>query len=936
MTAHAITLLLAAALAPADGPPDAQSIEFFEMKIRPILVQHCYQCHSAEAKKVKSGLLLDTRDGIRKGGETGPAVVPGKIDKSLLIQAIRYGDELKMPPKGKLSDAVIADFEKWVAMGAPDPRDKAATAKAGLYDYDKARKHWAYQPIRKPPLPAVRLSSWATSPIDNFILAKLEANGLTPSPPADRRTLIRRAYYDLIGLPPTYEEVQAFERDPSPDAFAKVVDRLLDSPHYGERWGRHWLDVARYADTKDLVLVFGPDRVRPYSYTYRDYVIRALNADTPYDRFIHEQLAADQIVPKKGTGPLESQVLSPFSEQDEKWRLAAMGFLTLGRLFDNNVPDILDDRVDTVTRGLLGLTVSCARCHDHKYDAIPTADYYSLYGVFASSVMPVELPLIGDPARTPGSAEFEKQAAPKREELRKFVDTQYEVLTEAARTRVADYLLRVLEKPNPIEDAVFFFSLAPEDLRPQIVARWRRYVAKHAQPGDPVFGPWHDLMALPADRFSAEAKTVVARWHDLPPDQMNPLVRESLEKATLTSPADVARTYGEMFKHVYLESKNPGAKPQSAAQQLLDILTTPAGPAYFPRSECWLYMSRAEKDGHGQKVQAIDRMAVTSPGAPPRAMVLLDAPQLYEPRVFLRGSPTQLGEAVPRQFLRILGGPDRKPFTHGSGRLDLAQAITSPDNPLTARVEVNRVWMHHFGEPLVATPGDFGVRSSPPTHPELLDYLAWTFMHEDGWSLKKLHRRIMLSSAYQQSSRDRPESRKRDPENRWLWRANRRRLDLESMRDSLLAISGRLDPKMLGRLTEAADNPQDRRRTVYGKVDRQDVPSLYRAFDFASPDQTASQRPKTTVPQQALFAMNSPFVIELAKALAARVANEPTPDRRVMALYRFVLARDPEPAEIQAALRFLDAERGDKESKLTSWEQYAQVLLLTNEAMFVD
>src|SRR5262249_13522219 len=353
------------------------------------------------------------------------------------------------------------------------------------------------------------------------------------------------------------------EHDPSPDAFAKVIDRLLASPHYGERWGRHWLDVARYADTKDLVLLYGPDRVRPYSYTYRDYVIRALNADTPYDRFIHEQLAADQVAPK-----------------NEPWRLAAMGFLTLGRLFDNNVPDIHDDRIDTVSRGLLGLTVSCARCHDHKYDAIPSADYYSLYGAFASSVGPEELPLIDDPARTPGSAEFEKQAGPKREELRKFNDSQHELLTEAARTRVTDYLLRVLTQPDPIEDAVFFFSLAPEDLRPQILARWRRYVAKHAQPGDPVFGPWHDLMALPPDRLSTEAKPILARWHNLPPAQVNPLIRDALEHATLTSRADVARTYGETIKRVYLESKKALAKPQAAEQELLDILTGPSSPGY--------------------------------------------------------------------------------------------------------------------------------------------------------------------------------------------------------------------------------------------------------------------------------------------------------------------------------------------------------------------
>jgi hypothetical protein len=439
-------------------------------------------------------------------------------------------------------------------------------------------------------------------------------------------------------------------------------------------------------------------------------------------------------------------------------------------------------------------------------------------------------------------------------------------------------------------------------------------------------------MALPADRVSSETQAVLSRRAAIP---VNPLIREALEKATLTSRADVARAYGETFKRVYLDSKK-GGKPSAAEQQLLDILTTPAGPVYFPKGDCWLYMSRTEKDQHGQKVQALDRMAVVSPGAPPRAMTLVDAPQPYEPRVFLRGSPTQLGEAVPRQFLRILAGENRKPFEHGSGRLDLAHAITAPDNPLTARVQVNRVWMHHFGEPLVATPGDFGVRSAPPTHPELLDDLAWTFMHEDCWSLKRLHRRIMLSNAYQQAGRDRHECRQRDPENRWLWRANRRRLDLEAMRDSLLAVSGRLDPKMHGRLTDAAENPQDRRRTVYGKVDRQDVPNLYRAFDFASPDQTAAQRPRTTVPQQALFAMNAPFVIEQAKALAARTANEPTRDRRIAALYRIVLARDPEPAEVQTGLRFLEAEQAEKESKLTPWEQYAQVLLLTNEAMFLD
>jgi hypothetical protein len=319
-------------------------------------------------------------------------------------------------------------------------------------------------------------------------------------------------------------------------------------------------------------------------------------------------------------------------------------------------------------------------------------------------------------------------------------------------------------------------------------------------------------------------------------------------------------------------------------------------------------------------------------------MVLLDAPQLFEPRIFVRGNPTQLGDPVPRRFLQVLAGDQAAPFTHGSGRLDLARAITAPDNPLTARVLVNRVWMHHFGAPLVATPSDFGVRSTPPTHPELLDWLAWTFVHEDGWSLKKLHRRILLSDAYQQASRDRPECRRQDPENRFFWRANRRRLDLESMRDTLLAVSGRLDQRLGGRPVDAAHDAVCRRRTVYGLVDRQDVPALYRAFDFASPDQTAAQRPQTTVPQQALFAMNAPFVIEQAEALAARpeVVRETDPARRVAALHRLVFCREPEFSEVALALRFLDAAAMEKDCKLTALEQYAQVLLLTNELMFVD
>jgi hypothetical protein len=939
-----LVLVRAATLSAAE--PDRSGSDYFESKVRPVLVEHCYSCHSAQASKLKGGLRLDTPEGLRKGGKTGPALVPGNLDESLLIQAVRYEDVLtKMPPKGRLPAATIAVLEQWVKEGAVGPAVRPSASPAALplqpraIDFTAARKHWAYQPIKRHDAPQVKKRDWSISPIDPFVLARLEAEGLAPSPPADRRTLLRRAYYDLIGLPPTTEEIEAFERDRSSDAFARVVDRLLASPRYGERWGRHWLDVARYADTKDGVLMFGDDRIRPYAYTYRDYVIHAFNEDLSFDRFIHEQIAADVVAPR-----------------DEPWRLAAMGFLTLGRMFDNNIHDQIDDRIDTLCRGLLGLTVACARCHDHKYDAISTADYYSLYGIFASSEAPLELPLIERLEKYPACAEFEKQAAVKRAELRQFLDSQYATLREAARQRVGDYLARAaLFPPDPLETAIFYLSLAPEDLRPQIVARWRRYLKQRADSDDPVFGPWHDLLKLPDADFPAQASTVLAHWSARPAGtttgQLNPLVRAALAHATLKTRADLPRVYGDLFRSVYEDSKKTrsGSTPPDraeaniSARQILEIMTGRESPAYFPESQTYYYMSRAEKDSFGRKQVELDRMIVTAAGkAAPRAMVLCDAAEPYEPRVFIRGNPAQPGDHVARRFLRILAGEHSPPFAHGSGRVDLARAITASDNPLTGRVIVNRVWMHHFGEPLVSTPSDFGTRSNPPTHPELLNDLAARFK-SGGWSLKALHRMIMLSSTYQQQSIDRPNCRKIDPENRLLWRFNRRRLDLEAMRDTLLLVSGRLDLIMQGRPVDVVNDPKTTRRTVYGLVDRQSLPAVFRAFDFASPDLSTERRPRTTVPQQALFSMNSPLVIEQARALAAQIeaASSAPADRKIALLYRRVLGRTPDSAELQSARRFLtagpgSAENSERHSQLDRTGQLAQVLLMTNELMFVD
>ena len=795
-----------------------------------------------------------------------------------------------------------------------------------------AQRHWAFQPIVQPLAPLVSQASWPGGSIDAFVLARLEAAGLTPSPPADRRTLIRRLYFDLLGLPPSYDAVERFVNDASPMTLLRLVDRILASPHYGERWGRHWLDVARYADTKDIVLVFGKARIRPYAYTYRDYVVRALNEDTPYDRFVNEQLAADTLDP-----------------EIEPWRLAALGFLTLGRTFCNNNVEVYDDQIDTVTRGLLGLSVACARCHDHKYDAIPTADYYSLYGIFANSESPVELPLVDQPDQTPGYEEYEKQAAALREKLRDHVAAQYQQISDTARKRMPDYLVKIAtEPPDPLENVAFFLSLSPEDLRPQVLASWRSYLTQHARPDDPVFGPWHDLMNLPDTVFAAQASAIVDRWQQRSADTntggLNPIVGESLRSAAFASKADVARWYGTLLYRVYEQSQQDSSgddAQRAAAEQLLDIVVGPSGPIFFPERYTYLYMSRVPRDDFHKLQREIDTLAASSDEAPPRAMVLYDAPTIYEPRIFIRGNPRQPGKLVPRQFLQVLSDSPREPFSEGSGRSELARAITSASNPLTSRVLVNRVWMHHLGQPLVSTPSDFGIRSDPPSHPKLMDHLAAVFMR-DGWSLKKLHRRILLSATYQQASLDRPGCRQVDPENRLLWRAQRRRLGLEAMRDSLLVASGRLDRTMGGRAVDIVGEVANRRRTIYGLVDRQDLPGLFRAFDFAVPDQTIAQRPQTSTPQQALFSMNSEFVILQSRELAARwpADGESTLDQ-ITALYRVVLNRNPHAHEVQTALRFIgqaaeEQASAHQYSELTAFEQLTQVLLLTNEWMFVD
>src|SRR6185503_18132040 len=827
----------------------------------------------------------------------------------------------------------------WIESGAHFPKARPAPAKAA---------HWAFQAPHRPALPKVNAASWPRTPIDRFILAKLEARGLQPAPPADKRTLLRRATYDLTGLPPTPEELEAFQRDTSPESFARVVDRLLASPHYGERWGRYWLDVARYSDTKGYVYDREEKRF-VHSHVYRDWVVRALNEDLPYDQFLLQQIAADQLEPAP----------SPAA-------LAAMGFFTVGRRFLGVQHDIIDDRIDVLTRGMMGLSVACARCHDHKFDPIPTQDYYSLYGVFSSTsekTVALETPA----APTKEQQEFLKGLREREEKLNKTFERKRADFTARLRAKTPEYLAAVLDVAKlPSEE--FYAILGPDDLNPIIVRQWEQFIFQRRGPADPIFGLWNSLGALSEKEFAAKAPGVVAGFRaafDGPKEGakgsrslMNPLIAGAFTNAP-ASMREVAQRYGEAFDAVnkaWLNALSTAATNKTTPPTALDadreplrqVLYSPDSPASVPNGAIidleWFF----DEGGRVElaKLQAeIDRWIINSPGATPHAVVLADRAEPRNARVFVRGNPANKAEEVPRQFLRVVAGPNRKPFQHGSGRIELARAIASPDNPLTARVMVNRVWQHHFGVGLVTTPSDFGTRAEPPSHPELLDWLACEFVNPveslnrsigksgngaaasaqsndsriqrfndstkaQPWSIKHLHRLILLSAAYQQSSdpgKSGEKAARLDPQNRLLSHANKQRLDFEAMRDSLLSASGELDLAMGGRAVDILGKKPVPRRTLYGYIDRQFVPATFRIFDFANPDLHIPQRSDTTVPQQALFFLNSPFMADRARALARRAAppSAAKPAERVRRMYRFALQREPTGKELDAALAFI-------------------------------
>ena len=961
---------------PAQPKLTAEDERFFEEKIRPVLANRCYSCHGPDEQE--SDLRLDTRANLLKGGYSGPAAIAGNIEGSLLLKVVAYDGDTKMPPVGKMPDEEIAALREWVRRGLPWPEGVELKAVDSI---QAARQnHWAYQPF-DPRLPAeankrlaessggLDWTSWIQTPIDRYIAASLAEAGLTPSARADRRTLLRRLSFDLIGLPPTPEEMDAFLNDPASDeaAIATQVDRLLSSPHYGVRWGRHWLDVARYADTKGYVLQ--GQKQFPYSYTYRDYVIDAFNNDLPYDQFVREQLAAD---------------FYPRPDGDNR-SLAALGFLTVGRRFLNG-HDLIDDRIDVVTRGLLGLTVACARCHDHKYDPIPTADYYALYGVFASCEEPGEPPLIGEPDDTPAYREFMQEQAKLVGALDDFVTQEHEKLHREFRSLADRYFLAAVA-PSIMDQHEGAVSVEAGDLRPLVVQRWRAFAQGHGR-NHPWFTAWGKLSGVSHSQFPEHlqrylasppkntAEALLVRLRDKKPanrDELALFYAQLLSEAasTLTPPQEErsketkdAKADGKENKEKdTAEPEKPAPLPKEVAEQVAPLaqwLLQDDAPCTVKREDAERLFDRVARNKRVQLLKAVETHRVTSPAAPPRAMVLVDKAQPVEPQIFVRGNPGRRGDRVPRRFLTVLA-PDGepKPFKQGSGRAELAAAVTSPDNPVFARVIVNRVWMHHFGEGLVRTTSDFGSRSDPPSHPQLLDYLAQRLINS-GWSLKTLHREILLSSVWQQKSDQRLECRKVDPENRLLWKANRRRLEYEPLRDAMLAVSGRLDERIGGRPVELFKAPFTTRRTVYGLIDRQELPSVFRVFDIASPDASSPNRPETIVAQQALYLMNAPFVMEQARALAAasarraealpgavaKTSSDGSPDGavataaktdamllRLTELYRLALAREPDAAEQALALNFL---KSSSAGKLDVWDKLAHALLCSNEFVFVD
>jgi hypothetical protein len=961
----AFLLLTGGVTPPLAQAQDKAATAFFESKIRPVLVKECFSCHSAQTKKgPKGGLLLDSREGVLKGGLSGKVVVAGKPVESLLIKALQGDGVAEMPPKGKLSAVAIADFEKWVKMGAPDPR----TGQSGAMGVDVAtgRAFWSFQPVRAAHAPVVKDNDWANTDIDRFILAKLEAKGLSPSPDAEPRTLLRRLYVDLIGLPPPPEEVEAFAKDPSPGAFEKIVDRLLASPRFGERWGRHWLDLARYADSngKDENLTFHE------AYRYRDYVIRSFNADKPFNRFIVEQLAGDLL-------KANSQ-----AERDES--LTATGFLVIGPkvLAERDKPkllmDVVDEQIDTIGKSFLGLTLGCARCHDHKFDPVPTADYYALAGILMST-RTIDGIKLGNNAvsgwmlRPLGGADGEKLAAAKKTYDAKLKKAQDEI--KKAKTALA-----AAQDKASMRSPGALTGITVDDKDAKLVGTWKASTFTKPYVG---VGYIHDDRAGKGEKSATfTPKLPKAGEYEVLISYTTGGTRSTNTPVTIsfdggektitvdqTKPPKIDKLFHSLGKFpfkagvagsVTISNKGTDGHVIVDAVRFVSVGELAKSPAKEMGVPAEVKKAVADAETKLKKMEAAAAaLKKTAPAIPRMVMAVRDQDTIEDAKINIRGNPYQLGAVAPRGFLQVLASTKPTLPAKESGRKELAEWIAADANPLTARVAVNRVWMHLFGAGLVRTVDNFGTQGEKPGHPELLDALATSFMKE-GWSHKKLIRAIVLSHAYRLSVNGSLALVRADPENRMFGRANRRRVEAEVIRDAILTVSGQLNLKGGGSVVahfgdRAIDNDSKGglntdvllTRSVYLPVIRNDIAPLFEVFDFADPDVADGQRDATTVPTQALYLMNSTFANAQAKAAAARLIGEAKDDgKRLGLLFRRALGRAPTSPETASTLKFLADYRQTietlgsgqkpKDPELAAWQAVCLSVFGCNEFRFVE
>ena len=918
-----LVMIIAGQLTRAD---ETAGLEYFETHIRPLFAEHCYKCHSADAKKLKANLYLDSRAGWQSGGDSGPAIVPGKTEESLLIHAVSHtDDDLKMPPKTRLPDSAIEKLTTWIAMGAPDPREGEVKEISPKIDLEKGREFWSFKPPVAHPVPKVKDPSWPTSEMDRFILARLESENLTPSGDASKHTLLRRVYYDLIGLPPSPEEMKSFLDDTSRSAFASVVDDLLARPEFGERWGRHWLDVTRFAESSGG----GRSLVFPDAWRFRDYVIDSFNQDKPYNQLVREHLAGD--------------LLSHSSVEQRNTQLIGSGYLVLGalnyELQDHELlkMEFVDEQIDTLGRTFLGMTLGCARCHDHKFDPIPTADYYALAGIFQSTES------MGKGSAASGVTSF---ATTKLE-----VTNSGEI--EQARESLAKLSTQISTLKSQLGKELSQGSLNPADLpgividsaEAKLIGDWKKSSQTSPWVGE---GYLHDenllkgkkqveffttlpetksyevLVAYGAGSNRATNVPVIIRHADgettISIDQSKPalihgcFISVGTFPFTKDQPASVTISTQGTTNHVIADAVSfvaPGS------------FKMPPGD----RQKIAAKLKNLEKE-HKSLTANLKKLQ-------PVTMAVSEADIIADGHIHIRGQVRNKGPKVPRGFITVAMKPETSaniPAKH-SGRLELAHWIADPENPLTARVMANRIWKYLLGEGIVRTPDNFGQTGELPSHPELLDYLALRFI-EDGWSIKSLIREITLSRTYQLSSQT---THHRDPENRLFGRAPRKRLEAELIRDTALFVSGQFNPARGGPTIRKAGQYDlnytfdSTRRSVYVPWFRNSMLDLFEVFDAPNPNLVVGKRTVTNLPTQALFLMNSSFIREQANLTAQRLLSEKA---TITGAYQLILSRPPSQSEEASTQSFLDQFKPDQEEE--AWTQVCQTLFACIDFRFLD